>query len=78
MTIDERPRLEAEQHAVLGPLVRVIKEAADEQPWAIVGAAATHLQGVAAPSLASRVAHVAPHTPHATCVRGLAAPETAV
>ena len=35
---------------MLGPLVRVIEEAADEQPWALVGAAAIHLQGVDAPS----------------------------
>ena len=39
VTIDERPRLETEQQAVLGPLVRVIEEAADEQPWALGGAA---------------------------------------
>ena len=46
MTIEERSRLDAEQHAVLGPLVRIIEEAADSQPWALVGAAATQLQGV--------------------------------
>ena len=50
MTIDERPRLETEQQAVLGPLVRVIEEAADEQPWALVGAAAIRLLGVPATS----------------------------
>ena len=31
---------------MLGPLVRIIEEAADSQPWALVGAAATQLQGV--------------------------------
>ena len=50
MTIEERPRLETEQQAVIGPLVRVIEEAADEQPWALVGAAATRLHGVTATS----------------------------
>ena len=50
VTIEERPRLETEQQAVIGPLVRVIEEAADEQPWALVGAAATRLHGVAATS----------------------------
>ena len=35
---------------MLGPLVRVLEEAADEQPWALVGAAAIHLQGVDAAS----------------------------
>ena len=35
---------------MLGPLVRDIEEAADDQPWALVGAAAIHLQGVDAPS----------------------------
>ena len=39
MTIEERPRLDAEHDAVLGPLVRIIEEAADTQPWALVGAA---------------------------------------
>ena len=47
MTIEERPRLDAEQDAVLGPLVRIIEEAADSEPWALVGAAAVQLQGVA-------------------------------
>ena len=47
MTIDERPRLDAEQDAELGPLVRIIEEAADAQPWALVGAAAAQLHGVA-------------------------------
>lgn len=47
MTIEDRPRLDAEQHAVLGPLVRIIEEAADEEPWALIGAAAAQLQGVA-------------------------------
>ncbi len=47
MTIEERPRLDAEHDAVLGPLVRIIEEAADAEPWALVGAAAVQLQGVA-------------------------------
>ena len=34
MTIDERPRLDAEQHAELGPLVRIIEEAAVESDLA--------------------------------------------
>ena len=50
MTVEDRPRLEAEQDAVLGPLVRVIEEAADEERWALVGAAAIRLQGLPAPS----------------------------
>jgi hypothetical protein len=46
VTIEDRPRLDTEHQAVLGPLVRVIEEAADDQPWALVGAAATQLHGV--------------------------------
>lgn len=46
MSILEPPRLDAESDAVLGPLVRVIEEAAGEQPWALVGASALQLQGL--------------------------------
>ena len=35
---------------VVGPLVRVIEEAADEERWALVGAAACRAQGCNAPS----------------------------
>ncbi|MXZ46776.1 MAG: hypothetical protein F4Z08_07300 [Chloroflexi bacterium] len=53
MTILEPPRLDAESDAVLGPLVRVIEEAAGEQPWALVGASAIQLHGIStsAPNL---------------------------
>lgn len=34
------------QDSVLGPLVRVVEEAAGDQRWALVGAAACRLQGV--------------------------------
>lgn len=53
MAILEPPRLDAESDAVLGPLVRVIEEAAGEQPWALVGASALQLQGIdtSAPNL---------------------------
>lgn len=37
---------EAMQDAVLGPLVRVVEEAAGDQRWALIGAAACRLQGV--------------------------------
>ena len=53
MAILEPPRLDAESDAVLGPLVRVIEEAAGDQPWAVVGASALQLQGLdtSAPNL---------------------------
>ena len=38
------------QRIVLGPLVRVIEEAADDVPWALVGAASLALQGIDASS----------------------------
>ena len=50
MTILEPPQLDAESDAVLGPLVRVIEEAASEQPWALVGASAVQLQGIETPA----------------------------
>ncbi len=40
---------EERQQAILGPLVRVIQEAAADQPWALTGAASARLQGVAVP-----------------------------
>lgn len=46
----ERIDPEAIQDAVLGPLVRVVEEAAGDQRWALVGAAACRMQGVDAPS----------------------------
>ena len=41
---------EANQDAVLGPLVRVVEEAAAGERWALVGAVACRLQGVVATS----------------------------
>ncbi len=38
------------QRIVLGPLVRVIQEAADDAPWALIGAASLALQGIEATS----------------------------
>ena len=46
----ERIDPEAMQDAVLGPLVRVVEEAAAGQRWALVGAAACRLQGADAES----------------------------
>lgn len=40
---------EERQQAILGPLVRVIQEAAADQPWALIGAASARLQGVGVP-----------------------------
>lgn len=41
---------EEQQDLILGPLVRVIEEAALDAPWALIGAAAVRLQGVDAHS----------------------------
>jgi hypothetical protein len=41
---------EERQDLVLGPLVRVIEEAALDAPWALIGAAAVRMQGVDAHS----------------------------
>jgi hypothetical protein len=41
---------ESAQEEVLGPLVRVIEEAASDAPWALIGASALRLQGVPAHS----------------------------
>jgi hypothetical protein len=38
------------QDSVLGPLVRVLEEAADDAPWALIGASALRLQGAPASS----------------------------
>jgi hypothetical protein len=40
---------EGRLQAILGPLVRVIQEAAADQPWALIGAASARLQGVEVP-----------------------------
>jgi hypothetical protein len=40
----------AHQAEVLGPLVRVLEEAAADEPWAVIGASACQLQGVEAVS----------------------------
>jgi hypothetical protein len=50
VTIEEAIDSEAMQDAVLGPLVRVVQEAAGGQRWTLVGAAACRLQGVDATS----------------------------
>ena len=50
MTRDSGQTSESEQEEVLGPLVRVIEEAASDAPWALIGASALRLQGVAAQS----------------------------
>ncbi|MFA7250295.1 MAG: hypothetical protein WC273_11775 [Dehalococcoidia bacterium] len=50
MTRDPGRTPESEQEEVLGPLVRVIEEAASDAPWALIGASALRLQGVPAHS----------------------------
>lgn len=45
MAFDPARNDEAHQDEVLGPLVRVIEEAASEAPWALIGATAIRLQG---------------------------------
>lgn len=50
MTHDPGWAPESAQDAVLGPLVRVIEEAASDAPWALIGSAAVRLQGVPAHS----------------------------
>lgn len=50
MTRDPGQSPESAQEEVLGPLVRVIEEAASDAPWALIGAAALRLQGVPAHS----------------------------
>src|SRR5438876_8671645 len=50
VTIEEAVDPEAMQDAILGPLVRVVEEAAAGQRWTLLGAAACRLQGVTASS----------------------------
>ncbi len=50
MAFDLQPDPDEVQDAVLGPLVRVIEEAADDDAWSLIGAAAIRLQGVDAAS----------------------------
>lgn len=50
MTRDPGLSPESAQEEVLGPLVRVIEEAASDAPWALIGASALRLQGVPAHS----------------------------
>jgi len=50
VSTDERIDPEAMQNAVLGPLVRVVEEAASGERWALVGATACRLQGAEAAS----------------------------
>ena len=50
LAFELQPDPDEVQDAVLGPLVRVIEEAASDDPWALVGAAALRLQRVDAGS----------------------------
>jgi len=50
VTFDPSWDLLSHQDQVLGPLVRVIEEAASDSPWALIGATAIRLQGVEAHS----------------------------
>lgn len=50
MTFDPGHNPESHQASILGPLVRVIEEAASDAPWALIGATAIRLQGVEAQS----------------------------
>ncbi len=50
MTSDPSEDSMSHQDQVLGPLVRVIEEAASDSPWALIGATAIRLQGVEAHS----------------------------
>ena len=50
MTRDPGLTPQSAQEEVLGPLVRVIEEAASDAPWALIGASALRLQGVDAHS----------------------------
>ncbi len=50
MTHDPGGTPESAQDAILGPLVRVIEEAASDAPWALIGSAALRLQGIPAHS----------------------------
>ena len=46
VSTEEATDQQAMQDSVLGPLVRVLEEAAGDQHWALVGSAACRLQGV--------------------------------
>lgn len=50
MSFDPGQDPESLQEEVLGPLVRVIEEAASDAPWALIGATSIRLQGVDAHS----------------------------
>lgn len=50
VSADPSPPDFAAHEAVLGPLVRVIEEAAGDEPWALIGAASCRLQGADAAS----------------------------
>lgn len=50
MTYDPGHDPESNHDSILGPLVRVIEEAASDAPWALIGATASRLQGVEAHS----------------------------
>lgn len=50
MSFDPAWDPESHQDEVLGPLVRVIEEAASDAPWSLIGATAIRLQGVEAHS----------------------------
>jgi hypothetical protein len=50
LAFELQPDRDEVQDAVLGPLVRVIEEAADDDPWSLTGAASIRLQGVDAAS----------------------------
>lgn len=51
MTFEHALDPDEHQEQILGPLVRVIQEAAADQPWALIGAAAVRLQGISVPSV---------------------------
>ena len=48
--IESAPTAEPNMDATLSALVRVVEEAAGDNPWALVGAASARMQGVEAPS----------------------------
>ena len=50
MTFDSGQDPESLHESILGPLVRVVEEAASDAPWALIGATAIRLQGVDAHS----------------------------
>jgi hypothetical protein len=50
LAFELQPEPDEVQGTVLGPLVRVIEEAAGDEPWALIGASSLRLQGVDAAS----------------------------